>query len=123
MDFSCYFLAVKVAARVKAFVFLTQCSIRVKEDFKSRTKLLLSEQNHNSAEDIEENNKDTIVTPLYQMKIKFKEFKVFKPSHYSIFKRKLDGIYKGKRFWYFSGFFLTHSQQMKHMHTHEQSKK
>lgn len=62
MDFSCYFLAVKVGARVKAFVFLTQCSIRVKKNFKSGTKLLLSEQNHNSAEAVEENNKDSIVT-------------------------------------------------------------
>lgn len=72
MDFSCYFLAVKVDARVKAFVFLTQCSICVKEDFKSGTKLLLSEQNHNFAEDIEGNDrhqllKDTIVTPPYQI--------------------------------------------------------
>lgn len=74
--FSCYFLAVKVGARVKAFVFLTQCSICVKEDFKCRTKLLLSEQNHNFAEDIAEDDrqqwlKGTIVTPLYQMKSKF----------------------------------------------------
>lgn len=68
--FSCCFLAAKIGARVKAFVFLTQCSICMKEDFKSGTKLLLSEQNHNFAEDVAEEDrhqllKGTIVTPLY----------------------------------------------------------
>lgn len=63
--FSCYFLAVKVGARVKAFVFLTQCSICGKEDFKSGTKFLLSKQNHNFAEDIAEDDRRQLQKECY----------------------------------------------------------
>lgn len=54
----------------------------MKEDFQSRTKLLLSEENHNFAEDDRRQLlKGTTATPLYQMKIRSGELKAFKPSH------------------------------------------
>lgn len=57
----------------------------MKKNFKSGTKLLLSERNHNFTENIAEDDRHllvqgTFVTPLYQMQIKFEELKAFRPS-------------------------------------------